>query len=102
MTQLTALLDNYRSLFKTERAKDTYLELFTQCYRKTEHGYADIDSDVWMYVDWAKGEDQKIHTHRSSRRQAAHCAVQVVCRRLSAAKSRERQLFISIGPIGQW
>ncbi len=59
MTKLTALLEKYRALSKTEREKGTYFELLIQCYLQNEPSYADLYSDVWTYADWAKEQGLK-------------------------------------------
>ena len=48
------LLDQYRSLSKTEREKGTYFELLIQSYLQNEASYKDLYAQVWMYADWAK------------------------------------------------
>jgi predicted helicase len=54
MTALQKLLDSYRQTSQTEREKGTYFEELIRTYFRYEATYADLYSDVWLYIDWAK------------------------------------------------
>jgi len=56
MTPLQSLLDTYQKASKTEREKGTYFEELIRTYLRYEATYADRYSDIWLYVDWAKGQ----------------------------------------------
>lgn len=53
MSDLSVLLDTYRSLSVSEREKGTYFEKLIVCYLRTEPTYADLYDAVWTYQDWA-------------------------------------------------
>lgn len=52
----TQLLIQYRAVSQTEREKGTYFEELVRTYLRYEASYADLFSDVWLYVDWAKDQ----------------------------------------------
>lgn len=53
MSDLSVLLDTYRSLSVSEREKGTYFEKLIVCYLRTEPTYADLYDAIWTYQDWA-------------------------------------------------
>ena len=56
MSELSALLDSFRSAAVTEREKGTYFEELVVAYLRNEPTYQDLYSEVWTYADWAKGQ----------------------------------------------
>lgn len=53
MSDLTRLLDSYRTASVSEREKGTYFEELVVCYLRNEATYRDLYSDVWTYAEWA-------------------------------------------------
>ena len=58
MSQLSALLDHYRTLSQSEREKGTYFERLIQSYLQNEPCYRDLYSEVYMFADWARAQQQ--------------------------------------------
>ena len=56
MSELSALLDSFRSAAITEREKGTYFEELVVAYLRNEPTYQDLYSEVWTYAEWAKGQ----------------------------------------------
>ncbi|MDB4265505.1 DEAD/DEAH box helicase family protein, partial [bacterium] len=54
MSHLNSLLQTYREHSQSEKEKGTYFEELIRTYFRYEATYADLYSDVWLYLDWAK------------------------------------------------
>jgi len=82
MTPLQKILAAYRATSQTEREKGTYFEELIRTYFRFEASYADLYSDVWLFVDWAKahgfsakdtGIDLVAKTHGTEEFHAIQC-----------------------------